>query len=136
MTALESIRTPASGGAPHNTDAEESVIGAVMLSAEAANIALEVLKPDDFYKPAHQSVWEAVTALFDGNQPIDPITVADWLRRKELLERIGGVGFITRLMEAVPSTSNIEYYVGIVDETSARRRLLRAGSEVGALALK
>ena len=136
MTALESIRTPASGGAPHNTDAEESVLGAVMLSADAANVALEVLKPDDFYKPAHQSVWEAVTALFDGNQPIDPITVADWLRRREWLDRIGGVGFITRLMEAVPSTSNIEYYVSIVDETSARRRLLRAGSEVGALALK
>ena len=136
MTTLESIRTPAGGGAPHNIDAEESVIGAVMLSADAANVALEVLKPDDFYKPAHQSVWEAITALFDGNQPIDPVTVADWLRRKELLDRIGGVGFITRLMEAVPSTSNVDYYAGIVDETSARRRLLRAGSEVGALALK
>ena len=136
MTTLESIRTPAGAGAPHNTDAEESVLGAVMLSADAANVALEVLQPDDFYKPSHQSVWEAVTALFDGNQPIDPITVADWLRRRELLDRVGGVGFITRLMEAVPSTSNVDYYVGIVDETSARRRLLRAGSEVGLLALK
>src|SRR3990170_1167682 len=136
MTTLESIRTPAGAGAPHNTDAEESVLGAVMLSADAANVALEVLQPDDFYKPSHQSVWEAVTALFDGTQPIDPITVADWLRRRELLDRVGGVGFITRLMEAVPSTSNVDYYVGIVDETSARRRLLRAGSEVGALALK
>ncbi len=136
MTALESIRIPAAAGAPHNIEAEESVLGAVMLSADAANVALEVLKADDFYKPAHQSVWEAVTALFDGNEPIDPITVADWLRRREQLDRIGGVGALTRLMEAVPSTSNIDYYVGIVDETAARRRLLRAGGEVGALALK
>src|SRR3970282_2486476 len=94
MTTLESIRTPAGSGAPHNIDAEESVIGAVMLSAEAANIALEVLKPDDFYKPAPQSVWEAVTALFDGNQPIDPITLADALRRQEWLGRGGGGGVL------------------------------------------
>ena len=136
MTTLESIRTSTGAGAPHNTDAEESVLGAVMISAEAANVALEVLKPDDFYKPAHQSVWEAVTALFDASQPIDPITVADWLRRKEMLDRVGGVGFISRLMEAVPSTSNVDFYVAIVDETSARRRLLRAGGEVGSLAMR
>src|SRR3970040_834350 len=108
MTTLESIRTPAGAGAPHNTDAEESVLGAVMLSADAANVALEVLQPDDFYKPSPQSVWEAVSPhamvsttratrwvggggppLFDGTQPIDPITVADWLRRRELLDRVG-----------------------------------------------
>src|SRR3990172_8200984 len=127
-TTSGGFRPRGGAAAPHNTDAEESVLGAVMLSADAANVALEVLQPDDFYKPSHQSVWEAVTALFDGNQPIDPITVADWLRRRELLDRVGGVGFITRLMEAVPSTSNVDYYVGIVDETSARRRLLPAGS--------
>ncbi|WKZ81872.1 MAG: replicative DNA helicase [Acidimicrobiia bacterium] len=134
MTTVDGSRTGFGQGAPHNIEAEESVLGAVMLSVDAANVALEVLRPEDFYKPAHQSVWEAVVALFDGNQPIDPVTVADWLRRKDLLERIGGVGFITSLMEAVPSTSNVDYYAGIVDETSARRRLMRAGAEVGALA--
>ncbi|OFW66981.1 MAG: replicative DNA helicase [Actinobacteria bacterium RBG_16_68_21] len=121
---------------PHNVEAEESVLGAVMLSADAANVALEMLRADDFYKPAHQSIWEAITSLFDGNQPIDPITVADWLRRTETLDRVGGIGAITRLMEGVPSTSNVDYYAGIVDETSARRRLLRAGGEVGSLALQ
>jgi replicative DNA helicase len=121
---------------PHNIEAEESVLGAVMLSADAANLALETLRSDDFYKPAHQTIWEAITSLFDGNEPIDPITVADWLRRNESLERVGGVGAITRLMEGVPSTSNVDYYAGIVDETSVRRRLLRAGSEVGTFALR
>jgi len=135
-TQLE--RRGSTGGVlpPHNIEAEESVLGAVMLSAEAANVALETLRAEDFYKPAHQLIWEAVTALFDGNQPIDPITVADWLRRNETLERVGGVSAITRLMESVPSTSNVDYYAEIVDETSVRRRLLRAGGEVGSIALK
>lgn len=134
-TQLE--RRAAQGVAPpHNIEAEESVLGAVMLSADAANVALETLRSEDFYKPAHQTIWEAITALFDGNQPIDPVTVADWLRRNESLERVGGVSAITRLMESVPSTSNVDYYADIVDETSVRRRLLRAGSEVGSYALK
>ena len=125
-----------SAAPPHSIEAEESVLGAVMLSAEAANVALETLSHDDFYVPAHQMVWQAVTALFDGDQPIDPITVSDWLRRNEMIDRVGGVAAITRLMEGVPSTSNVDHYVGIVDDNSARRRLLRAGGEVGALALR
>ena len=137
MTTQLERRGAAQGVAPpHNIEAEESVLGAVMLSADAANVALETLRAEDFYKPAHQSIWEAITALFDGNQPIDPVTVADWLRRNESLERVGGVSTITRLMESVPSTSNVDYYADIVDETSIRRRLLRAGGEVGAYALK
>ncbi|HSM02628.1 MAG TPA: replicative DNA helicase [Acidimicrobiia bacterium] len=136
MTTQLDRRTAQGVAPPHNIEAEESVLGAVMLSADAANVALETLRSEDFYKPAHQTIWEAITALFDGNQPIDPITVADWLRRKESLERVGGVSAITRLMESVPSTSNVDYYADIVDETSIRRRLLRAGGEVGTLALK
>jgi replicative DNA helicase len=128
----------AAGGAapPHSVEAEESVLGAVMLSAEAANVALETLTADDFYVPAHQMIWEAITALFDGDQPIDPITVNDWLHRRGNLDRVGGVATITRLMEGVPSTSNVDYYVGIVDDNAARRRLLHAGREVGSLALR
>lgn len=136
MTTQLERRTAQGVAPPHNIEAEESVLGAVMLSADAANVALESLKSDDFYKPAHQTIWEAITALFDGNEPIDPITVSDWLRRNESLDRVGGIGAITRLMEGVPSTSNVDYYAGIVDETSVRRRLLRAGGEVGTFALR
>ncbi len=121
---------------PHNMEAEESVIGAAMLSPDAANEALELLRPEDFYKPVHQLIFEAITGLFDGNQPIDAITVADALRRTEKLDRIGGVSYLTSLLERVPTTSNIVYYAGIVDETASRRRLMRAGSEVGALAMQ
>jgi replicative DNA helicase len=117
-------------------EAEESVLGAVMLSADAAAVALETLEPGDFYRPAHQSVFEAVLALFDGNQAIDAITVSDWLRRNEALDRVGGIAFLNTLMDAVPATSNISYYVDIVDETASRRRLMRAGSAVGQMAME
>jgi replicative DNA helicase len=129
-------RITPSGVPPHNVEAEESVLGAVMLSAEAAAVALETLRPEDFYRPAHQSVFEAILALFDGNQAIDAITVSDWLRRNEQLERTGGIAFLNHLMDAVPATSNVGYYVEIVDETASRRRLMRAGSEVGKMAMQ
>jgi replicative DNA helicase len=117
-------------------EAEESVLGAVMLSAEAAAVALETLRPEDFYRPAHQSVFEAILSLFDGNQAIDAITVSDWLRRNDNLERVGGIAFLNHLMDAVPATSNVGYYVEIVDETASRRRLMKAGSAVGQLAME
>ncbi len=121
---------------PHSMEAEESVIGAAMLSSDAANEALELLRPEDFYKPVNQLIFEAIVGLFDGNQPIDAITVADALRRTEKLDRIGGVSYLTSLLERVPTTSNIIYYAGIVDETASRRRLMRAGSDVGTLAMQ
>jgi replicative DNA helicase len=117
-------------------EAEESVLGAVMLSADAAAVALETLQPEDFYRPAHQSVFEAILSLFDGNQAIDAITVSDWLRRNDNLERVGGIAFLNHLMDAVPATSNVGYYVEIVDETASRRRLMKAGSTVGQLAMQ
>ena len=75
-------------------------------------------------------------ALFDGNQPIDAITVSDALRRTEQLDRVGGVEYLTALLDRVPTTSNVDYYADIVDETAARRRLMKAGSEVSQLAMQ
>ncbi len=120
---------------PHNVEAEESVLGAVMLSQDAANSALERLHAEDFYKPAHQTVFAAVAQLFDANQPIDAITVADQLRRTGALDRLGGVPYLTTLLDTVPTTSNIDYYASVVEEHSLRRRLMRAGGQVGDLAM-
>jgi replicative DNA helicase len=120
--------------APHSTEAEESVLGAVLLSADAANIALEKLHGEDFYKPAHQQIFEAIQGLFDANEPIDAVTVSEVLRRNGSLERMGGVEFLTRLLDTVPTTSNIEYYVDIVEEHALRRRLIRVGGTIGSIA--
>jgi replicative DNA helicase len=119
---------------PHSIDAEESVLGAVLLSADAANIALERLHAQDFYKPAHQRIFEVVQQLFDANEPIDAVTVSEGLRRDGSLDRMGGIEFLTNLIDIVPSTSNAEYYAGIVEEHSLRRRLMRVGGDISVFA--
>jgi replicative DNA helicase len=119
---------------PHSIEAEESVLGAVLLSSDAANIALERLHAEDFYRPAHQQIFEAVRKLFDTHEPIDAVTVSEVLRRDGTLERIGGVEYLTRILDAVPTASNIDYYAGIVDEHALRRRLMRVGGDIGSLA--
>ena len=119
---------------PHSIDAEESVLGAVLLSADAANVALEGLHAEDFYKPAHQRIFEVVQQLFDSNEPIDAVTVSEGLRRDGSLERIGGIDYLTQLIDTGPTTSNVEYYSGIVQEHALRRRLMRVGGDIGVIA--
>lgn len=118
-------RTP-----PHSREAEESVLGAVLLSEDAVNEVMDRVHPEDFYVPAHQAVFEAMRDLFDSNQAIDAVTVSEELRRRGELEKIGGIQFLTRLVDIVPSTSNVAYYAGIVEEHAKRRELIRAGSLV------
>lgn len=119
---------------PHSIDAEESVLGAVLLSGDAANVALERLHVEDFYKPAHQRIFEVIRQLFDANEPIDAVTVSEGLRRDGSLDRMGGIEFITNLIDVVPSTSNAEYYAGIVEEHALRRRLMKVGGQIGVIA--
>ena len=119
---------------PHSAEAEESVLGAILMSSDAANVALEKLHTEDFYRPAHQNIFQAIEDLFNENQPIDAVTVSEALRRSGALDRVGGVGFLTGLINAVPTTSNIEYYAEIVEEYALRRRLLRVGGDIGTLA--
>ncbi len=119
---------------PSSIEAEESVLGAVLLSSDAANIALEKLHAEDFYRPVHQNIFEAIVSLFDANEPIDAVTVSEALRRSGTLDRVGGVGYLTQLLDSVPTASNVEHYAAIVEEHALRRRLMRAGGEVGSLA--
>ncbi|MEX1281243.1 MAG: replicative DNA helicase [Acidimicrobiia bacterium] len=132
---------PAGGGRarglrvpPHNREAEQSVLGALLLSADAVNLVMDRLGGEDFYVPAHQSVYEAIAHLYAHNQPIDAITVADHLRKHGELDRVGGIAFLSDLSEMVPTAANIEYYASIVSEQAVRRRLLEAGATIGQLA--
>ncbi len=138
MTAVVESRSQRIGGKvpPHSVEAEESVLGAILLSSEAAAEVMDKLVPDDFYVPANQSMFGAIRRLFDGNRAIDAITVADELRRTGELDRIGGLGTITGLLDVVPSAANIEYYAGIVEENSQRRSLIKAGAAITDLAMR
>lgn len=130
MTTEQTQMRPGYRSPPHSRESEESVIGAVLLSEDAVNEVMDRIHPDDFYIPAHQAIFEAMQTLFNTNQAIDVVTVAEELRRKGELEKVGGVQYLTRLVDIVPSTSNVIYYSGVVEEHAKRRELIRAGASV------
>ncbi len=130
MTSQSTEMRPGYRSPPHSREAEESVLGAVLLSEEAVNEVMDRIHPEDFYIPAHQAVFEAMRELFNANQAIDAVTVSEELRRRGELEKVGGVAYLTRLVDIVPSTSNIVYYAGIVEEHAKRRELIRAGATI------
>jgi replicative DNA helicase len=125
-------RRPARGGRvpPHDLQAEESLLGAMMLEAEAIATAAGVLRADDFYKPAHAHIFDAVHALYASGQPVDPVTVADELRRNELLETVGGHQVLIDIMASTPATTNAAGYARIVEEHALLRRLIGVAGEI------
>ena len=112
------------------------MIGALLLSEDAVNEVMDQIHPEDFYVPAHQAIFESMRELFDSSQAIDAVTVSESLRRKGELDKVGGVQYLTRLVDIVPSTSNVSYYAGIVEEHAKRRELIRAGASVTELAFE
>jgi len=115
---------------PHNLDAEQSVLGAMLESKEAIANVIEVIKGDDFYKPAHTEIYEAIMSLYGQGEPADAITVADELARRGTLERIGGKPYIHGLLEAYPTASSAGHYARIVEEHALLRALIQAGGSV------
>ena len=127
-------RTAAAGRVPpHDLQAEESLLGAMMLSAEAIASATGVVTASDFYKPAHGHVYDAIHALYASGQPVDAVTVADELRRANLLEAIGGPAVLAQIMASTPATSNAGRYARIVEEYALLRRLIGVGGEIAEL---
>ncbi|MFM7126088.1 MAG: replicative DNA helicase [Actinomycetota bacterium] len=120
---------------PHNLSAEESLLGAMLLSREAVNAASEAgIRVEHFYKPGHQHVFDAMRALLTGGEPVDPVTVADELRRVGLLEEIGGLDFLLQLQNSTPVIGNALRYAKIVMDTAALRRLIGVASEIAEIA--
>lgn len=115
---------------PHNLEAEESVLGGLMLEAEAYLQVSEHINEEDFYKNAHRKVFIAIRSLYAKSEPIDIITVSNWLRDKQELDGIGGASFLADLMDRIPSAVNIESYAKIVREKSLLRRLITTNSEI------
>lgn len=120
---------------PHNLDAEQSVLGALLLSRDAVITVSELgLTSDDFYRPSHQHVYEAMRVLVAKGEPVDVVTVADELRRDGLLDDIGGPQYLTELQAVTPAISNAGRYARIVRDTAALRRLIRTSGELAELA--
>jgi len=114
--AQEELRIP-----PQNLEAEQAVLGGMLISPEAIDAALSVLKPVHFYKTAHAQIFRAMSDLNDDGYPIDALTVTEYLKRSNMLEKVGGAYAITGFAECVPSTANIEYYCNLVLDRAHER---------------
>lgn len=115
---------------PHSTEAEQSVLGCVLIDTGAAMNILTSLKEDDFYVEAHKIVFDSMYEIYRGNKPVDFVTLTDELERRNMLESVGGIEYITLLTNFVPSASNYEFYVDIVKRGSVLRSLISASNKI------
>ncbi|MCL2394833.1 MAG: replicative DNA helicase [Acidimicrobiaceae bacterium] len=115
---------------PHDVAAEQCVLGGMLLSKDAISDVIEVIRPGDHYRPAHQIVHEAILDLYARGEPADPITVANELTRRGELSRIGGAPYLHTLIASVPTAANAGYYARIVRERAILRRLVEAGTRI------
>ncbi|MBW1650533.1 MAG: replicative DNA helicase [Deltaproteobacteria bacterium] len=122
---LSLLKTP-----PQNIEAEEALLGAILVDNENLLDILEVLTPADFYKSAHGIIFSAITELFNEDEPVDLITLSNKLREKEEFEKVGGAFFLARLADAVPLPSNAKHYANIVRDKATLRRLIEKASHI------
>ncbi|WP_283139495.1 replicative DNA helicase [Rhizohabitans arisaemae] len=118
-------RTP-----PNNMEAEQCVLGGMLLSKDAIADVVEVIRSEDFYRPAHQMVFDMILDLYGRGEPADPVTVANELGKRGELARVGGAPYLHTLLSAVPTAANAGYYAKIVREQAVMRRLIEAGTRI------
>ncbi|WP_295917482.1 replicative DNA helicase [Anaerovibrio lipolyticus] len=119
---------------PQNIDAEQAVLGAMLIKKEAIAEVAQILRPEDFYRDAHKIVYEAMLNLFNKNEPADIVTVSDYLNNENLMEKVGGVTFITALANTVPTAANVTYHAKIVREKADLRNLINTATDIAGMA--
>lgn len=133
ILATNSVKEKNSSMLPQNIEAEEAVLGAILVNPNTITKVVEFITPESFYKPAHRYIFEAMLQLFNQNERIDIVSVSDVLNFNSKLELIGGRAFINDLSFKTITTSNIEYYAKMVQEKAVKRALINAGSEIVSL---
>ena len=118
---------------PQNIEAEQAVLGAMLIDKEAIAKATEVLSADDFYREAHRVIFSAMLELYNKNEAVDMVTVTEILKRDNKLEDIGGIAYITSLANVVLTAANVKYHAEIVAEKSVLRQLVRVSTEIAAM---
>lgn len=119
---------------PQNIEAEQSVLGSLLIDPQAIIAVSTFLRPDDFYRETHADIYAAMVALHERREPIDFVTVCDALERQGRLQSVGGPGYLTSLINMVPTSIHVEHYARIVERTAVLRRLIGAAGEIAALA--
>ena len=115
---------------PHNTEAEQSVLGSILLQTSALISAMEFLQAHDFYRRAHQLIFQTMIDLNEKNEEIDVVTVSNLLETNKQIEDVGGSAYLAEIANVVPTAANIEYYAKIVEERSLLRRLIKASNDI------
>jgi replicative DNA helicase len=115
---------------PQNVEAEQSILGGVLIENDALNTIIEFLEDGDFYREAHQKIFKCMIALSEKNEPLDLITLTNELKKKKELEEIGGASYLAGLVESVPTAANIVYYAKIVKEKSILRKLISTATAI------
>ena len=118
---------------PYNLEAEESLLGSMLISKEAIITVIEIIAVEDFYRKNNQEIFKAIVELHAKGEPVDPITLADYLKKKGFLEEVGGKTFIHSLISNIPLASNSEYYARIVKHNAILRKLIYAATEIATM---
>lgn len=118
---------------PQNVEAEQAVLGAMLIEKEAISKVAEFLQGGDFYRDAHKVIFSAMLDLFNRNEPVDLVTVIEALRKNDKLEGVGGVAYVTSLANSVPTAANVMYHGKIVEEKSLLRGLINAATEIAGI---
>jgi len=122
--------TPVERVPPQSLEAEQSVLGSMLLERDAIARVVELVRPEDFYRDAHRKIFEIVTELFERGEPADLVSVTERLRSKGQLDDVGGVAYVTALLNAVPTAANVEYYARLVVQKSMLRQMIAAGTQI------
>jgi replicative DNA helicase len=125
MSELFADRLP-----PHNLEAEQAVLGAILIDPSSLVTVTERLRPEDFYRQGHQRLFQVMLELSERGEPLDLVTITSELQDRKLLEEVGGVSYLAELAEVVPTSANVEYYARIVEEKSILRRLIRTATQI------
>jgi len=115
---------------PHNLEAERSVLGAILIQNDSYNVAVELLRPEDFYRDAHRRIFEKIISLAERRMAVDFVTLKDELGRAGELDTVGGPAYVASLVDGVPKATNVEYYAKIVKEKSVLRSLISAANTI------
>ncbi len=115
---------------PQNIEAEQSVLGGILIENGAIHKVMEILTPDDFYREAHQKIYNSLLDLSERDEPADLITLTNELRKKDQLDSIGGASYVASLIDTIPTAANIEYYARIVKEKAILRKLIETATDI------
>src|SRR3990170_4222224 len=118
---------------PQNLEAEESLLGSMLISPDAITVVTEIVRAEDFYWENHQHIFNAIMDLYCRGEPADPITIAEELKKKGVLEAIGGKPYLHTLVSCVPTAASAKYYAEIVERNAVLRSLIRTATEIASL---